>query len=724
MLFISDMKHVFRLFPLSILLFSSINLWSTHIVGGEMTYRCLGNNQYEVTLTVYRDCFNGVPWFDNPAFVAIYNASWQKVGPTLNFSLVSTSNDTLPIELQNPCLVAPPNVCVHRTIYKRTVTLPFSPGGYTLVYQRCCRNLLIRNTPDPLNTGISIIAEIGDQALLACNGGATFNSWPPVAICVNEPIDFDHSASDPDGDSLAYRLCTPLNGPDSLDPRPLTPYPGPYQEIIWTNPPYSLNNVLGGIPLTINPNTGFMTGVPNTLGNFVVGVCVDEFRNGAVISTTRRDFQYNVADCGRPRAAFSAPELQCNDLLVRFKNSSSNAKRYKWFYDWPDTFNTSGVASPVYFYPDTGTYTVALIVEPDGICSDTFFQTIRLANSYVDAKASISNGDCDDDGLEIRVQDLSTDTVFGLAGWQWLLFQGNTLIEQSAAQTPVFVVEAPGAYRLQLIAESANGCRDSLSLFFNPPIPPIGALADTLYLCAGDSARLFPGANPAFNYNWAPTTGLSDPDAPNPTVFGDTSRRYSVLIDGNGPCIRTGSVWVQVVSASDPVAVSATPSLIVAGTSSQLSAFFPGAIGYQWSPSVGLSQTDIPNPVAAPDQTTTYYVKAVLPGGDCGALGTVTVRVRENACVEPYVFFPNAFSPNGDGENDVLKLEGLFVEEVYWVVYNRWGEKVFEAFHLDDAWDGTYKGVPQPAEAYGYYLRVRCLGTSFSERKGNVTLLR
>ena len=93
-------------------------------------------------------------------------------------------------------------------------------------------------------------------------------------------------------------------------------------------------------------------------------------------------------------------------------------------------------------------------------------------------------------------------------------------------------------------------------------------------------------------------------------------------------------------------------------------------------------------------------------------------------CGPPFVFLPTAFSPNGDGENDVLKLESNITVEVYWAVYNRWGEKVFEADSLDDYWDGYYKGAEQPTETYGYYLRARCADGQEMFRKGNITLLR
>ncbi|MDO8365856.1 MAG: hypothetical protein Q7T20_03590, partial [Saprospiraceae bacterium] len=238
-----------RLFIFCFFLFfcSKITLFATHIVGGEITYRCLGNDSYEITLTVYRDCYNGVPNFDNPATIGIYEKGEDSIlVKKLSLPYNIFTNDTLPIILDDPCLRIPPDVCVHKATYRTITSLPFNPNGYIIVYQRCCRNKLIRNLPDPLNTGISFVTEISAESQLECNQGATFINWPPVAICVHHPIDFDHAAIDADGDSLAYRLCTPFNGPDSLRPAPNPPYAPPYQELIWLDPPYNLSNILGG----------------------------------------------------------------------------------------------------------------------------------------------------------------------------------------------------------------------------------------------------------------------------------------------------------------------------------------------------------------------------------------------------------------------------------------------------------------------------------------------
>ncbi|HNM25414.1 MAG TPA: hypothetical protein PKL15_08295, partial [Saprospiraceae bacterium] len=81
-------------------------LQATHIVGGEITYNCLGNDQYEITLSVYRDCYNGQPYFDQPAIIGIYRADWTLYKKdTIRIDFVS---GVLPIVLTNPCLTDPP----------------------------------------------------------------------------------------------------------------------------------------------------------------------------------------------------------------------------------------------------------------------------------------------------------------------------------------------------------------------------------------------------------------------------------------------------------------------------------------------------------------------------------------------------------------------------------------------------------------------------------------
>ena len=306
--------------------------YATHIVGGELTYTCLGPNsnginEYEIRLTIFRDCYNGDPaaYFDNPASIGIFDSNNNLVtdlgqGGQLLVDLME--DDTLDPVLSDPCLVVPPNVCVHTTTYVDTLALPFLIGGYLLAYQRCCRNQTIRNIVSPLSSGATYTVQITEQALLECNTSAKFLDWPPIYICANEPIDFDQSAFDVDGDSVVYKLCVPFLGADQAIPQPQPPNNPPFANVNWVTPPYGLNNMLnglpGGEPLQIDAQTGLLTGIPNTVGQFVVGICVEEYRNGSIISTTRRDFQFNVGICGQTVSSFFAPEIQCDGFNGRF----------------------------------------------------------------------------------------------------------------------------------------------------------------------------------------------------------------------------------------------------------------------------------------------------------------------------------------------------------------------------------------------------------------------
>ncbi|MCB0594393.1 MAG: gliding motility-associated C-terminal domain-containing protein [Lewinellaceae bacterium] len=625
----------------------------THIVGGEMNYTCLGNNQYEITLTIFRDCYNGNPnaWFDNPASIGVFNSQnillEEILVPLMN-------NDTLDPVLSSECLVVPPNVCVHTTTYRTTINLPPIAGGYQLAYQRCCRNQTIVNIVDPLGTGATYGVTISEQALEECNSNPKFQQWPPIYICVNEPIVFDQSAIDQDGDSIVYRLCTPLSGANPVIPMPQPPNNPPYAPIAWINPPYNesnmLNGVAGGVALEIDSQTGLLTGLPNTIGQFVVGICVEEYRDGALISTTRRDFQYNVGQCGQAAAAFTAPEIQCDSRTVLFENESQGADDFIWLFNDPGNPGaTATSANAVYTFSDTGLYTVMLIAEPGQVCEDTAFQQVYLQDNTLDAAFDYAFVSCSD-SLVIQVTDLSQDPVSGLAEWYWELLPAGA---SSAEQNPTFVVTSNGNYTLRLTATAANGCQQILEEPFAAALIEEELAADTLAICSGESVFLNPDFNADYTYAWAPAEGIVDPANPNPEVQPLETTTYNVTIsDGGGFCELELAATVVV---PEPVTATAPADTVICSDSFLLEGQSNTGISFLWAsdPDFDTVLSNSNTLEISPMGPETYYF---LARDTFGCLTTDSIQVTGNG-IDVLTTTERAVCPGDNGAVAAINLD-------------------------------------------------------------------
>lgn len=436
--------------------FSIFYCKATHIVGGELNYKYLGNNDYEIRLTVYRDCFNGIPPFDDPAALGIFDVNNNLLNTVYMFFMGSIP---LVPTINSPCLIPPANICYERTTYVEIVNLPPIAGGYHLAYQRCCRNNTIINIVNSGNAGATYDAYIPDPSLATVNSNPVFTNWPPTFVCVDVPFSFDHSATDFEGDSLVYELCDPLDGGSVANPMPQPPFNPPYTSVIW-QPPYTPANILGVVPLTINPQTGMLTCTPNGQGQFVYGVCVKEYRNGIYLSTTRRDYQINVTVCPQlVVSSIQSPTLVCGQLTAFFTNNSVGAATYFW--DFGDPLNpadTSSLPNPAFTYSDTGHYQ-AMLIAFSGVnasCNDTSFGDV-FVYPPLQAGFSYQSIPCLN---TVNFQDL-TSTLSGLVNsWQWDFGDAST----STQQNPTHVYSAPGTYIVTLIAGTAAGCIDTVTI--------------------------------------------------------------------------------------------------------------------------------------------------------------------------------------------------------------------------------------------------------------------
>jgi gliding motility-associated-like protein len=149
----------------------------------------------------------------------------------------------------------------------------------------------------------------------------------------------------------------------------------------------------------------------------------------------------------------------------------------------------------------------------------------------------------------------------------------------------------------------------------------------------------------------------------------------------------------------------------------------PDSISYHWIPEKGLDNPYQAVTDARPD-TTTYYVIYATDKYGCNAADTITIFVKDFKCDAPYVFVPNAFSPNDDKINDILYVESKVVDTLYFAIYTRWGEKVFETKDITNGWDGIYKGEKLSPAVFVYYIDATCINKQRLQKKGNISLLR
>lgn len=356
---------------------------AAHLVGGEITYTCLGSNQYQVKLRIYRDCFSGGAAFDNSVNFTVYNLAGAVV---TNPSVPKGPTISVPAGTGNPCLTTPPNICTEYAEYVATLTLPPVVGGYTISYQRCCRNSTISNISNPGSRGNTYTVKIPSMDN-TCNSTPTFTTVPPIVLCLGDQLNVDASATDSNGDSLFYEFCDIYTGGSSGNPSPSTATPPPYTTIPFVAPATPSQPVPGSPALAINPQTGMITGVATTAGQYVVGICVSEYRNGQLLSVVRRDYQFNVTNCIINTVAdmvtqLEDPSLYCDGRTLTFTPQTTGALTYFWnFGDTTTTADTSSQAYPTYTFPDTGTYTVTLIINPGLVCTDTLKVPFRVMNA-------------------------------------------------------------------------------------------------------------------------------------------------------------------------------------------------------------------------------------------------------------------------------------------------------------------------------------------------------
>ncbi|MEL6143074.1 MAG: gliding motility-associated C-terminal domain-containing protein, partial [Bacteroidota bacterium] len=173
----------------------------------------------------------------------------------------------------------------------------------------------------------------------------------------------------------------------------------------------------------------------------------------------------------------------------------------------------------------------------------------------------------------------------------------------------------------------------------------------------------------------------------------------------------------------------ADPDTILVDGMSELTVVGCDDCDYDWMPPTGVSID--PNggasTTATGNEAGDYIIDVVVSRGVCTETVMIDLTVEEVLCRTDRVFLPNAFSPNGDNVNDVLRLRSGFTEEILefdLMIFNRWGQEMYRSFDPQASWDGTVGGEPLEPDVYGFYLRVVCPNEEELIQKGNITILK
>ncbi|MFN6946672.1 MAG: gliding motility-associated C-terminal domain-containing protein, partial [Cytophagaceae bacterium] len=252
--------------------------------------------------------------------------------------------------------------------------------------------------------------------------------------------------------------------------------------------------------------------------------------------------------------------------------------------------------------------------------------------------------------------------------------------------------------------------------------------APNLVLCFSEEVLLNAFADKEnLQYQWQDHESiLSDTDTSTILIHPQTHTVYYVTAVDEHGCTRSDTASVRFSDIYNQIIdIAASEDTIWRSQSTQLFVYPMDDFLYTWTPSFSLNDSEIPDPIATPAETTLYSVYITDPDNqDCKIDTSITVVVKESICGPPMIFIPNAFTPNGDGNNDELYVRGENIDEFYFTVYNRWGEMVFETRDKNIGWDGTYKGRTVDPDVYVYYLKATCIGQAEYFHKGNVTLIR
>jgi gliding motility-associated-like protein len=613
--------------------------FANHIKGGFLSYQYLGqgisnpsNLRYKISLTVYMVCNPSSGQLTNPISLTIFNGDGTRMVDNPSVSLTSQYN--LGKVADDPCITDDQRGCYYTiVVYElNNYELPVSTDGYTISYQRCCRIASMDNVENSASVGNTYSIKI--PGTLSPVPNANKNSSPNFAIndtavvCGGNFFNFSLEAKDPDGDSLTYSLCAAFEGGTTNNPAPNPADPPSYGTVNYLSP-YSGGQPMGS-KVSLDPKTGMLSGIAPLIafsGEYVVTVCVSEYRNGVFFAESRKELHIRVRDCLPIKARLDPKPVTCDGFSINFINGETlpSGTTYSWNFGdaGAGINNTSTASTPSHTYTDTGRYTVKLKVTSGGFCADSTTLVVKVYPGFFPA-FNANPPFCK--GIPVSFTD-QTATNFGIpTGWHWDFGVASSTIDTSIAKNPFFTYTDAGLYKVKLIVGNTFGCIDTIfrdvTILDKAPLTVFPK--DTSY-CALDSVQLNATTIGAGVFTWSPAIRIINANTATPTVFPASATKYYVTLNQNG-CLATDSVTVKPVNDVNAAITASAISICEDDTITLTGSSKYSNVSWQWSPASSMLTPTGKITKAFPATNTQYNL--LVKWGNCTANATKDITVK------------------------------------------------------------------------------------------------
>lgn len=438
----------------------------------------------------------------------------------------------------------------------------------------------------------------------------------------------------------------------------------------------------------------------NTAGSYTV--TVTDPLNGCTNTTT-----VIVTNTGALPNVISGSPLVLNCLNtsgIITASSSTSGVTYNW--SGPSITTGASTASPT--VNAAGTYTVT-VTNPSNGCSNTatvsVTNTSQLPNLTVGSSLALN---CIVSSGLITASSTTSGVTYA--------WTGPGIV--SGSSTSAVTVNGAGTYTV-VVTDPSNGCTSTATTTVtqNTTVPNVSSIPTLALACTSGAVGIVTATSTTagVSYNWQGIGIVSGDTTSSVTVDGAGTYIVTVTDPTNGCTASSTTIVSQVLAPTASVSNDVT---ITIGNSALLAA--GGGGSYLWSTNDTTSTISV-----SPTETTTYCVTV---SNASGCFDTACVRVTvEIPCPENKdLAVPNAFSPNGDYHNDRFCLQGwsTCIADFQIIIYDRWGEKVFESSDASFCWDGTYKGKDLDPAVFVYYITAVLSNSNNVEKKGNISLIR